>query len=428
MRKDKKNNVEQRTDGAQTALYTLEHQRRVLLANVGTCTVTGDSSCLITFKNKKREALDLIVSEFKSAVRQFDAAERVYVSVPLPPFHGLHSMLMEKKETRSRKGSVVWNTPWYIDQAAYHMKLKNPVQTFLGLKEMTEDVFFHVQRCNMTINDQHFLSTFLAFFTHYEQDFITCAELFHRFENTLDIFRMACPSLVEELESSAKTYFTLLDEVLFVKHTDLISVMAFLFKFLSLLATAIWWYVRLRRDTLHTITERLLHLLQRYNEELRFDNTLINTFYANTKCEFDNHAARLSHFVEILMHHNHEQKYHEIFLLMSHIYTSAETIISHIVPSAVLEESFDRKKQIAAIIKQSMETYPQGFVDIGPAHPLLENHLTNTIDPYKICSLNAQTRVLYQNVRAYTPPLQFMASFDVGRFELTELMIYILNP
>ena len=107
MRKDKKNNVEQRTDGARTALYTLEHQRRVLLANIGTCAVTGDSTCHITFKNKKREALDLIVSEFKSAVRQFDAAERVYVSVPLPPFHGLRSVLMGKKATKSSRCSHV---------------------------------------------------------------------------------------------------------------------------------------------------------------------------------------------------------------------------------------------------------------------------------------------------------------------------------
>ena len=32
-------------------------------------------------KNTKREALDMIFLEFKRAVRQFDAAERVYVSV-----------------------------------------------------------------------------------------------------------------------------------------------------------------------------------------------------------------------------------------------------------------------------------------------------------------------------------------------------------
>ena len=73
---------------------------------------------------------------------------------------------------------------------------------------------------------------------------------------------------VDKLESSAKTYFTLQDEVLFEKHTDFISVLVFPFKFLSLLATTIRRYGQLRRDTLHTVAERLLHLLQRCNEEL----------------------------------------------------------------------------------------------------------------------------------------------------------------
>ena len=43
------------------------------------------------------------------------------------------------------------------------------------------------------------------------------------------------------------------------------------------------------------------------------------------------------------------------------------------VPSAVLEESLKRKKQIAVILKQWMETYPQDFVDVGYANHLLEN-------------------------------------------------------
>ena len=127
----------------------------------------------------------------------------------------------------------------------------------------------------------------LEFFTRCEQYFITYAALFHRFADTLNIFRMACPRLVEELESSAKANFTLQDEVLFVKHADLISVLVFPFKLLSLIATAIRRYGQLRRNSLHTVAERLLHLLQRCNEELRFDAiTLINTFYANTKGEF----------------------------------------------------------------------------------------------------------------------------------------------
>ena len=36
--------------------------------------------------------------------------------------------------------------------------------------------------------------------------------------------------------------------------------------------------------------------------------------------------------------------------------------------------------------------------------------------------LNAETSALYQNVRAYTPPLQFKASFDVERFVFTDLI------
>ena len=36
----------------------------------------------------KLEALDMEFSEFKRAVLQFDAAERVYVSVLLPIFQG----------------------------------------------------------------------------------------------------------------------------------------------------------------------------------------------------------------------------------------------------------------------------------------------------------------------------------------------------
>ena len=57
-------------------------------------------------------------------------------------------------------------------------------------------------------------------------------------------------------------------------------------------------------------------------------------------------------------------------------------------------------------------------------HPLLENYLTNTIDTYKkIRTLNAETHALNKKVRAYTPPLEFKSSFDVGRFEFTELMI-----
>ena len=112
----------------------------------------------------------------KRAVRLFDAAERVYVSVLLPLFQGLRSTLMEKKEkkaTKSWKGSVIGSTPWYIDQAAYRMNLENPVQTFLGLKEAIEDVFFRVQQCNTTINDQHFQTISLEFFTRCEQYVIT---------------------------------------------------------------------------------------------------------------------------------------------------------------------------------------------------------------------------------------------------------------
>ena len=122
------------------SLYTLEHQWRVLVANVGTCAVTGNSTCLITFKSKRREALDMNLSESKRAVRLFDAAVRVYVSVLLLLFQGLRSTL-KKKADKSRKGPVVLSTQWYIDQAAYLMMLENLVQTFLGLKKVTEDVF-----------------------------------------------------------------------------------------------------------------------------------------------------------------------------------------------------------------------------------------------------------------------------------------------
>ena len=191
-----------------------------------------------------------------------------------------------EKATKSRKGSVVGSTPWFINQAGYLMKLENPAQRFLGL-EATEDVFFRVQQCNATTYDQHFQSIFLEFFTRCGEYFITCAELFHRFADTLNIFRTACPRLAVELESSAKANFTLQDEVLFVKHTDFISVVVFLFKFLSLVATAIRRYGQLRRDTLHTVAERPLHLFQCCNEELRFEDiTLINVFYANAKGEF----------------------------------------------------------------------------------------------------------------------------------------------
>ena len=61
----------------------------------------------------------------------------------------------------SRKELVVGSAPWYIDQAVCLMKLENQVQTFLGLEEATEDVFFRGQRCNMRINDQHSLLIFL---------------------------------------------------------------------------------------------------------------------------------------------------------------------------------------------------------------------------------------------------------------------------
>ena len=74
--------------------------------------------------------------------------------------------------------------------------------------------------------------------------------------------------------------------------------MVFPFRFFSLLATAIRRYGQLRHDTLHTVAERLLHLLQRCNEELRFEDiTLINVFYANAKGEFLIDAGCLSHFV-----------------------------------------------------------------------------------------------------------------------------------
>ena len=50
------------------SVYSPEHQPLVLLANVGTCALTGNSTCLITFANKKSEALDMIFLEIKRAV------------------------------------------------------------------------------------------------------------------------------------------------------------------------------------------------------------------------------------------------------------------------------------------------------------------------------------------------------------------------
>ena len=85
-------------------------------------------------QKQQARGAELIFSEFKRAVRQFGDAERVYVSVPLPPFQGFHLKLMEKKMAKSQKGSVVGSTPWCIDQATYLMKLENPVQRFLGLE------------------------------------------------------------------------------------------------------------------------------------------------------------------------------------------------------------------------------------------------------------------------------------------------------
>ena len=79
------------------------------------------------------------------------------------------------------------------------------------------------------------------------------------------------------------------------------------------------------------------------------------------------------------MRHNYEKKCRETVMLMYGTYTSAESITSNIVPSPVLDESFEHKKQITVILKQWMETYPPDFVVIDPAHPLLENYLTNTI-------------------------------------------------
>ena len=43
------------------------------------------------------------LSESKRAVRLFDGAERVYVSVLLPLFQGLHATLMMEKPTSRRK-------------------------------------------------------------------------------------------------------------------------------------------------------------------------------------------------------------------------------------------------------------------------------------------------------------------------------------
>ena len=207
------------------------------------------------------------------------------------------------------------------------MKLENTVQTFLGVKEATEDI--KIQQCNTTINDQQFQSTFLVFFTHCEQYYITYAELFNHLADTMNICRMACPRLVEEFESSGKVNLALQDEVLFEKHVNFISVTSFPFKFHALITTAIRRYGQLRHDTLHTVTERLLHLLARCNEELRFEDiTLLTSSFANAKGEFVIHSGKLSHFVEVFMHHNRDQKYNETFLLMYCIYTSAETIIS----------------------------------------------------------------------------------------------------
>ena len=56
--------------------------------NVWTCAVTGNSTRTVILKSKKREALVMYFSEFNRAVRQFDAPERVYLSVPLPLFQG----------------------------------------------------------------------------------------------------------------------------------------------------------------------------------------------------------------------------------------------------------------------------------------------------------------------------------------------------
>ena len=159
--------------------------------------------------------------------------------------------LRGQKAAKSRKGSVVGGTPWYIDQAGYLMKLENLVQTFLGLKEAIEDVFFRTQQCDTTVNDQPFKSTSLESFTRCERSVITCVSLFRRCADTLDIFRMACPLVVDELESSAKANFTMRDEVLFVKDTDFISVTVFPFKFLSLIATAIRRSGKLRRHAPH---------------------------------------------------------------------------------------------------------------------------------------------------------------------------------
>ena len=119
------------------------------------------------------------------------------------------------------------------------------------------------------------------FFTRCEQDVITYAALFHRFSDTLNIFRMACPRPVDELERGAKANFTLQDEVLFEKHTDFISVMVFPFKSLSLLATAI-------RPTAPQLAPHGCRAPAAPHPELQRgapfeDITLINAFHANAR-------------------------------------------------------------------------------------------------------------------------------------------------
>ena len=77
-----------------------------------------------------------------------------------------------------------------------------------------------VRQGNTSTNDLHFHPIFLEFFTRCEQPFITHAEEFILFADMLNILRVACLLLVEELKNSAKTNFMLEDEVLFEKHTD----------------------------------------------------------------------------------------------------------------------------------------------------------------------------------------------------------------
>ena len=89
--------------------------RQVLLVNVGTCAVTRNSTCLITFKNKKRDAIDITISEFTYADRQFATSEDVYVSVLLQLYRTCSRPRWRRHECRQvAEGLRPGSTPGYI--------------------------------------------------------------------------------------------------------------------------------------------------------------------------------------------------------------------------------------------------------------------------------------------------------------------------